>query len=489
MLQTLPVTITQADPRPLHRQIYDQIRDLILSGRLAPGIRLPSSRSLAQDLGVSRNTVIAAYDQLTAEDFLEGRQGAGSFVSDNLTSDALVGGAFTTPGPDAEAGPPALSGRAETLLALEGTGRPVNRAFRAGYPDTRLFPFETWGRLLARVWRRPDTGLTAGTDPGGFEPLRQAIADYLHIARGVRCEVDQVIITSGAQQALALTALALTEHGDSVFIEDPGFPGVRGAFVGSGLKPVPVPVDSEGIDIEWALKSAPETRLLCAAPSLQFPLCVTMSLQRRLQLIDWAERHGGWIVEDDYDSEFRYSGRPLASLQGLDPNGRVIYVGSFSKVMFPALRVGYLVAPPDLAQAIVGIRAIIEGHPSIIAQQALAAFLTEGHFSSHLRRMRKIYAARQAVLVAAAAQHLDGLLAIARADAGMSLVAGLAAPLARRMDDREASARARALGVDAAPVSGFHIGRPDYQGLFIGYAAVNEPEIEAGVRKLREALT
>lgn len=490
----LPIAVERAGDIPMHRQIYEEVRALILDGRLARGTRLPSTRALAGEFGVSRNTAQAAYDQLLAEGYIEGRVGAGSFVAGDLPEDSLAG--LTAPpraDSDADAGMAprprrdGLSRRGAMLASLSAIHPGRGAAFTPGVPDMTAFPFDVWARLMARSWRRPPTSLLTKGDPGGHPPLRAAIAGYLRTARGVRCAAEQVIVVAGAQQAIGLAAHVLCDEGDRALLEEPGYPGVRGALLAAGLVPAAAPVDDEGLDIARAEAAAPDARLACVAPSHQYPLGVTLSLPRRLALLDWAARRGGWIVEDDYDSEYRYAGRPLAALQGMDRTGRVVYVGTFSKVLFPSLRVGYLVVPEDLVDAFLRARRALDDHPSSVAQPALTAFIQEGHFAAHIRRMRKLYAARQRVLVAAIRETLPKRLSVDPAPAGMHLVARFAGPWADRDDVAAAMAVARA-GVTAYPLSSCFAEGTGEHGFLLGYAAVPEEEIPAKLATLAEAM-
>ena len=360
--------------------------------------------------------------------------------------------------------------------------------FSPGVPDLAQFPFDVWARLLGRTWRNPPPDRLWHAEPAGFLPLRQAIAQYLGAVRGLNCAAEQVIVTSGAQQALDLVARALLDPGDRVWIEEPGYPGLPGPLIAAGAELVPLPVDGEGLSLAAGLKRAPAARMACITPSHQYPLGTVMSLGRRLALLDWAAEREAWILEDDYDSEYRYAGKPLAALQGLDRRGRVIYVGSFSKVLFSALRLGYMVVPEALVEPMARVRAALDDHPSLTAQPALAAFIEEGHFAAHVRRMRTLYAARQDALLTAAEKHLGGLLELAPDEAGLHLVAGLAPDLASRLSDREVVETAAAAGVALVALSGYYRGRATRQGLLLGYAAYNEREIAAAVRKLAAAL-
>jgi GntR family transcriptional regulator/MocR family aminotransferase len=358
-------------------------------------------------------------------------------------------------------------------------------AFASAEPDCTSFPFDLWARLLAKHWRRPAVELYAGRDPGGYPPLRAAIAEYLRATRSVRCSAEQVIVVSGIRQAVDLAARVLLDAGEAAAVEEPGHPGLRAALQSAGAELVHIPVDAEGAQIPEA---AANVRLACVAPSHQYPLGVVMSLKRRLDLIAWAQATGGWILEDDYDSEFRYAGRPLAAMQGLDPAGRVIYAGSLSKVLFLSLRLGYLVAPAALLEQFLRARSALDDHHSTIAQPALAEFFAQGHFAAHVRRMRRIYAARQQALIAAADSHLKGLLEVAPEEAGLHLVADLAPKLAARMDDVAASAAAADAGVHASALSRYYAGRPRRRGLLLGYAGFSEREIERKAKLLGQAL-
>ena len=482
---------------PLHRQLYKGLREGILAGRFPAGARLPSTRGLAGELAVSRNTVTSAFSQLLAEGYLEGRVGSGTYVAGALPDEMLTArrGARDA-GSREEAMPSAgrrLSRRGELLAAtrtvtVRDRGRP--RAFRPCVPALEEFPRREWRQISARRWRRPPGGTLGYGDPAGYRPLREAIAGYLGAARAARCSPEQVVVVSGSQQALDLAARVLLDPGDAVWVEDPGYAGARAALVGSGARLVPVPVDGDGLDVSAGIEREAGARLAYVTPSHQYPLGPTMGLGRRLELLRWASRAGAWVVEDDYDGEYRYAGRPLEALQGLDAEGRVVYVGTFSKVLFPALRLGYLVVPPDLVDAFVAARELSDRHSPVIEQATLADFIAEGHFARHVRRMRTLYAARQEALVDAAKGELAGLLDVGPAEAGMHLV-GL---LPGGSDDFEASRKAASYGVEAPPVSAYALrgtpypGSPHRPGLLLGYAAVTEAEILRGVRGLAAAL-
>jgi len=484
----LSLRLEKESAQALHRQLYDQLREAVLGGRLAAGTRLPSTRTLAGELGCSRNTVMNAFDLLLSEGYLEGQVGSGTYVSRVLPEELLT--------PEAPGGRPGrrrgngatLSVRGRSLAALPSRDPRANLAFTLNMPELASFPFEVFARQLGRVWRAPSRPLLQQRAAAGFEPLRRAIASYLKAMRALDCEAEQVIVTSGTQHALDLIARMLLDPGDRVWVEDPGYPGLRGPLAAAGAELVPVAVDAEGLLPAAGQRAAPGARMAVVTPSHQFPLGITMSLKRRLELLAWARDAGAWILEDDYDSEFRYDGRPLAALQGLDEDGRVIYVGTFSKVLFPSLRLGYLVVPPALVEPLLRGRAALDDHPSALVQPVIAQFIEEGHFAAHVRRMRRLYGTRQEVLLAAARARLGGLVELAPDGAGMHLVGRLGPELAGRMDDRAAVAAAAEAGVTLAALSAYFLDLPTRQGLLLGYAGVPEPEIEAAVERLAGAL-
>ena len=487
-----PVSLVAApdrsSPVPLHRQLYEGIRGDILAGRLAAGTRLPSTRALAAEIGVSRNTVMGAYLQLLSEGYARGRVGAGTHVAAELPDDLLSAGSGEGRRPRRTGyGGRGLSRRGVALAATPATtarDRGAPRAVRSGVPDG--FPSRAWGRIAGKVLRRPPRGLLGYGDPVGYGPLRAEISAYVGAARAVRCSWEQVLIVSGSQQALDLCARVLLDPGDAAWVEDPGYMGTRGALAGAGARLVPVPVDEDGLDVEAGIGREAGARLACVTPSHQYPLGVTMSLGRRLALLRWAGRSGAWVIEDDYDSEYRYTGRPLEALQGLDSSteGCVIYVGTFSKVLSPALRLGYLVVPPELVDAFAAARELVDRCSPSLEQAVLAEFMAEGHFARHVRRMRVLYSERQAALIEAAERELSGILDLGPAETGMHLVGWLP----DGADDREASRRAAASGVEAAALSRHRIEAPVPAGLLLGYAAYEEEEIGAGVRRLAQAL-
>jgi GntR family transcriptional regulator/MocR family aminotransferase len=486
---------------PLYRQLYDRVRAAILDGVLAPRHRLPSTRTLARDLGVSRLTVETAFTQLQAEGFLVRRVGAGSYVADVLPEHArrprtgamrARGSATrgprsadvappTTPAPRRAQGSHALSARGRVIAAAAPAPEPrASRPFVPCMPALDAFPHAIWARLAARRARAGGVELLGYGEAAGYRPLREAIATYLGTARAVRCTWEQVVVLSSTQQALELAARLLLDPGDAVWLEEPGYLGARAAFAGAGARLVPVPVDAQGMDVDAGIAAAPDARLAYVTPSHQYPLGVTMSLARRLALLRWAERADAWIVEDDYDSEFRYTGRPIAAMQGMDATGRVLYVGTLNKALFPSLRLAYLVAPADLVDSVVGARAAVDGHPPVLSQATAADFVHEGHFAAHVRHMRALYQERRDALVAALAEEVGPALRVGPSDTGMHLTARLP----RHVDDVALVRRALDRGLEPRALSRHYAGPAPESGLVLGYSGVAPSELRRAARVL-----
>jgi GntR family transcriptional regulator/MocR family aminotransferase len=475
---------------PLHEQLAEALRGAILAERLAPGTRLLSTRALAEQLRVSRNTVLSAFSRLLAEGYLVGHTGSGTYVARELPERLLAVRPAASPPEVRRVDTGTLSKRGAEVAAVPPladprTGMaPGRMAFRMGVPALDVFPGELWGRLLHTRWQRSWRDMMAHIPPAGYLPLRRAVADYLATARGVRCVPEQVLIVNGTQQALSLAAQVLLDPGDAAWVEDPGYFPAHGALTAAGATRVPVPVDAEGLDVEAGMRLRPDARLALVTPAHQFPLGVVMSERRRQALLAWAARANAWVLEDDYDSEFRYEGRPLAALQGSAPDARVLYTGTFSKVVSPALRLGYLVVPEALVDVFCAARRFIDRHSPILDQAVLADFITQGHFSRHVRRMRVLYEARQQVLVEAARRELRGLLDVGPMHTGMHLVGWLP----EGVDDRAASARAARVGLAANPLSAFALQGAPRGALLLGYACVPEAELAEGVTRLARAL-
>jgi GntR family transcriptional regulator/MocR family aminotransferase len=468
--------------KPLHRQLYEGYREAVLDGRLRPGHRLPSTRMLAHELQISRIPVVTAFEQLVAEGYVESRVGAGSFVSAVLPDQPPAhpgrkqAPTPRRPGPRRVPASP-LAIASEPWLELRGP-------FRVGQPALDEFPAELWARLVARHARRLSRRQMMYGDPMGLPALRETLANHLRTVRSVACTADQIMIVSGSQQALALAGRALLAAGDAVWIEDPGYGGARDALHLAGARIVGVPVDDEGLDVAAGVARCPDARAAYVTPSHQYPLGMILSATRRLQLLDWARRRGAWLFEDDYDSEYRFDTQPLASLHGLDGDARVIYIGTFSKILFPALRVGYLVIPHDLVARFRRFRDAMDIFPAPLYQAVLAELIRDGHFARHLRRMRGIYAERRHALETALARELGPQARVVGDRAGMHLVV-LLPPKSR---DHEIATRAARLGISVSPLSSCYAGRPRQPGLILGYGATRLSEIPEAVRRLKSVL-
>jgi len=468
----------------LSQWMYEEVRSAILESRLKRAMRLPSTRELARRYGVSRGIVVAAFEQLAAEGYLEGRTGAGTYVNTLLPEDRLNAGPLSARALQTRKSPYSLSEYGRRLRPLPGARVQPARAFRAAEPALDAFPLALWAQIASRRLRRARRALLAHVDPSGYLPLREAISGYVGTARGVKCTADQVIIVAGIQHGLDLTARLVLDPGDPVWLEDPCFFVVTAMFETLAAKVVPVPVDRWGLDVREGERRSPRAKLAYVTPAHQFPLGPTMAVDRRLALLQWARRSGGLIFEDDYDSEYRYSGRPIPALQGLDRHGSVIFAGSFSKVLFPGLRLGYLVVPPALADPFAAARFITDHHSTVIDQAILCDFIVEGHFGRHLRRMRELYASRLAVLRESVERELAGLLDIPEIEAGVQTVAWLGEGLRA-----ETVAKAAAeLGVEVVPLGRFVLEASRPEGLLLGFGAVDAPEIRRGVHALARAL-
>jgi GntR family transcriptional regulator/MocR family aminotransferase len=480
----------------LYQQLYHALRRAILTGQLAPGERLPATRPFARELGISRNTVLLAYEQLLSEGYAIGQAGSGTYVASSLPDTMLAADHPTTAVVRAQPQlPPRLSvyGRHvahQNPLYPPGQAAPVTGVrydFRYGLPAVEEFPHDIWRRLLARRARSVSLRSLHYGPPEGYRPLREAIADYLRRARAVLCKPEQIVVVNGSQQALDLTARVLLDPGDSVVLEEPHYQGARQVFLAAGAHLLTGPVDAEGLDIMALSRAAAEARLVYVTPSHQFPTGAIMSLARRLTLLTWAERTDTYVLEDDYDSEYRYEGRPVEAVQGLDRSGRVIYIGTFSKVLFPALRIGYLVLPEPLIQPFLAAKWLTDRHTSTLEQEILTDFIREGHFERHLRRARTRNAARRAALLDALHMYLGDRVEVSGANAGIHLLVWL-----RDIQPHHAatlSARAARTGVGIYPVAPYYLQPPERVGLLLGYASMPEEALRAGIRLLATLLT
>jgi len=472
----LSLPARQAKTKPF-QWLYEELRSAVLDGRLKPGSRLPSTRDLSNRYGVARGTVVTVFEQLRAEGYLEGKVGAGTYVSRRLPEDLLQAKSSPIPAAVAESRPRLLSQFAQRLPPSPRGTIPRIRAFRIATPAVDSFPLKLWADIATRRMRKATRSLLTDDDPAGYRPLREAIADYLGAARAVRCTAEQVIILAGIQQALDVTARLLLDPGDAVCAEDPCFPGVTTMFRAMGARVIPVPVDEGGMNVRRGRRLCPKSRLIYVTPAHQFPLGMTMVAARRIELLNWARGCKAIIFEDDYDSEYRYSGRPVAALQGLDRDGCVIIAGSFGKLLFPSLRLGYVVVPPGFVEKFLAARFTTDRHSAILDQAILFDFIAEGHFARHIRRMRELYASRMGVLRDCLRSKIGGAVHLPEIEVGVHTPAWLAAPLSA-IDISKAAAEK---DVEALPLSVFASQGNALNGLLLGFGAVDERELRRGV--------
>lgn len=481
------ILLDEKSEAPLYRQIYETVRRSILSGEFQSGRQLPATRQLAKQLGVSRLTVINAYEQLYAEGYLESRTGAGTFVAEHLPEEFLNTPRLEPLQSATEVAPRKLkfSGYGKTVARESRKILSYNRAtppvaFQHGLAAVEDFPFDVWNKLSNKCYRALRRQTFGYGEPAGFAPLREAIAAHLKSIRAVNCSPEQVIITSGAQQAFDFIGRIFLERGAPVWIENPCYFGIKQSFQSFGAQFIPVPIDKDGFNPAAALTQNSAARLAYVTPSHQFPLGVTMSLARRLQLLEWAKNSEAWIIEDDYDSEFRYEGRPLPSLQGLDRDGRVLYVGTFSKTIFPALRLGCLVVPKDLIEIFTAVRAVSGAHSPLVEQATLAEFINEGHFGRHVRRTRRLYEQRQEILVSEIKKHLAGQLEVRNLTPGMHIIGWLP----DGVNDQFVAEQAARAGIRTGSISSHSLTETKPGGLILGYTAITEQQIKKGVKRL-----
>ena len=483
-----PIALDDRNSAPIYRQLYDWFRKAILGGQLRPGQRVPSTRNLAVELKISRIPVLNAYEQLLAEGYLETFVGAGTCVARSIPDDTFspgkTGTSFRGEMPR-ELSPRRMAHRSVTLTKLPAQSwLNIVGPFRVSLPALDHFPIEIWSKLVARHSRKPPKGIMGYGDAMGYLPFREAIAEYLGAARAVRCEPSQIMVTTGSQQGLHLSAQVLLDPKDRVCIEEPGYPSARQAFIAAGADLIPVPVDQEGVNVGEIIRHGQKVRAIYITPSHQYPLGMTMSATRRMLLLNWAVRTGTWIIEDDYDSEYRFGSRPIASLQGVDTDGRVIYIGTFSKVMFPALRLGYVVVPKDLVPAFSAARDAADVFSATLYQAVLTDFIREGHFARHIRRTRMLYMDRRMTLVKAIRAEMGNTLEVIGSEAGMHL----AALLPPGTNDVAVSRKAAQRSISATPLSTCYLKSPTRAGLILGYGGANAHQIYDGIRKLKMSL-
>jgi GntR family transcriptional regulator / MocR family aminotransferase len=472
--------VDRAADATVFRQIYQQLRSAILSGALRPATKLPSTRELAAQLGVSRSAVVAAFEQLLAEGYTIGRKGAGTFITSDL-SEPFGANHGSRKRPASVAKTAALLRNPVGLADV--TAQSDERPFNLGRTLVDARTVELWRKLSARSLRSFAQGHLGYGDPQGMLQLRKSVCEYLQAARAVRCEPDQIVITAGTQQAIDIVTRVMQGPDKEVWIEDPGYSLTRLALVAAGAKVRPIPVDQHGISVTEGIRRAPKARAVFITPSHQFPKGVVLSMSRRLELLAWARESGAWIVEDDYASEFRYSGRPLASLQGLDEAERVIYIGTLNKALFPGLRLGYAVLPLSLVPAFVTARYLMDRQPSSLCQEVVAAFMAEGHFAAHIRRMRELYRGQRDALVAAIERRLGDHLSVDPPDQGMHLVAYMR----RGLSDVTIERAAREHGVIVRAMSSLYVEAPARSALMLGFSGYPRQIIAPAVVRLARA--
>jgi GntR family transcriptional regulator / MocR family aminotransferase len=480
------IPIDRVSGVPLHKQIYEGYREAILRGDLRPGQQIASSRTFAGELHVSRFPVLNAYAQLLAEGYFESRVGAGTFISGALPEQLMSVPRTATVPARMPSGPRPVSRRSFQVPAFppailqRGWG-----AFGVHQPAFDQFPFPIWSSLVSRHSQSPQAHSIHHIDPKGLPRFREEIASYLRTARGVKCDASQIMIVSGSQQALDITARVLFDPGNRVWVEEPGYSLERSVLLAAGCKLCPVPVDRDGMDVAEGIRRHRKARAAFVTPSHQYPLGSTMSASRRLQLLNWAQSSGAWIIEDDYDSEYRYESQPVASLQGLDANSRVIYIGTFSKVLFASLRIGYIVIPPDLVDRFVAVRFAMDIFPPYLYQEVLTDFMRMGHFGRHIRRMRQLYSERRTQLVESLRGEFGGTVEMHGAEAGMHLTV----TLPNGLNDREIAARAALERLWVLPLSPCYVEQPARHGFILGFGSTPVEQIPRAAARLKALCT
>ncbi len=490
-LETLRIRMNDAEFRllDLHQQVQRAMRELILDGALSPGLKLPATRSLAESLGIARDTVENAYVQLHRDGFIVRQQGSGSYVSETIGTE-LRGhsrrrvkyqthdGRIQTPGVG-------LSRRGSRIFESGGiSDQQAIKAFATGLPETRTFPTDVWERLQRQALKDYRTSVLLHGDPQGAKPLREAIATYLNLERGAKVSAEQILVLSSTRQALFLCAQLLVDAGKPILLENPGYFGAKKAFESAEARITPIDVDAQGIRTDLLRADRSGATCVYVTPSHQYPTGVTMSLERRLDLIHWAAENGRWIIEDDYDSEFHYDGMPTACVQGLDKYARTIYIGTFSKTLYPGLRMGYIALPQELIQAFTHARSIMDGHTPQVLQQTLARFMGDGHYNAHVRNMRKLYASRREVILESIGKHLAGIVTAPRPKGGLQVPCLLEPGWL----EQDTIRRAAAAGVVLPGLSRLYAGEHKQPGWLLGYASLTAYEIESAILCLANAL-
>lgn len=490
-LETLKMRLNDAEFQllDLHQRIQRALRELILDGALDPGLKLPATRVLAKSLGIARDTVENAYVQLHRDGFIVRREGAGSYVSETVGTELRGATRRRIKAQEvksSQAAPGAgLSQRGRMILDSGGVNdQQVIKAFATGLPETRTFPTDVWERLQRRVMKEYRANVLLHGDPQGAEPLRKAIATYLNLERGAKCTPDQIMVLSSTRQALFLCAQLLVDVGKPILLENPGYYGARKAFETAETRVLPIDVDERGIRTDLLHADRSGAHCVYVTPSHQYPTGATLPLERRLELINWAAQQGKWVIEDDYDSEFHYDGQPTACVQGLDKYQRTLYIGTFSKTLYPGLRMGYMVLPHELIKAFTYARSMMDGHTPQILQLTLARFMEDGHYNAHIRAMRKLYAGRRTSMLDAIGKHLDGIVTALRPPGGLQIPCLLRDGWSEEQTIRQAASA----GIQLSGLSRLYAGEKKKQGWLLGYSSLTAYEIEAAMQRLAHAL-
>ncbi|WP_340617082.1 PLP-dependent aminotransferase family protein [Xenorhabdus entomophaga] len=468
-------------------QVYHAIREAILYGRLCAGVKIPSSRALAEMMSISRNSVLSGFERLIDEGYLVTRPGAGTFVSSTIPDKLIQAKSKKIIKKHEITIKENLNPNIKNVVPLWQKSRPDIKGKRIFHVDVGcvdLFPHELWGRLLGRVWRQSRKELGQFNDPAGYQALKEILCHYVCSTRGLHCHAEQIIIVNGTQQAINLTARILLQENDEVWLDDPGYDGALGILTSVGAKVRSVIADENGMDISYGMKHWPNAKLIFTAPSHQFPLGSTLSLSRRLTLLEWATKHQAWIFEDDYNSEFRYFSKPIQALQGLDQQQRVIYAGSFSKMMYPGFRLGFLVVPEKLIESFKLMKYYTDSHSGYLEQAALVQFISEGHYARHVRRIRKICYERHEALINAIKKHLPHIFKVQPTDSGIHVVCWLL----NGVRESEVIKKCHQIGLGIQPLSRYCMQPYKREGVLLGYAAHTPTEIEENIKRLSSIL-
>ncbi|MGR2710932.1 GntR family transcriptional regulator [Pseudomonas sp. IB20] len=490
-LETLQMRLNEEEFQllDLHQRIQRALRALILDGALAPGLKLPATRVLAKSLGIARDTVENAYVQLQRDGFIVRREGSGSYVCEAVGAQLRGASRRRIKAQEVKSSQTisgaGLSQRGRMILDSGGVcDQQVIKAFATGLPETRSFPTDVWERLQRQVMKDCRSSVLLHGDPQGAEPLRNAIATYLNLERGAKCSPNQVVVLSSTRQALFLCAQLLVDVGKPILLENPGYFGARKAFETAETKVVPIDVDGQGIRTDLLHADRSGANCVYVTPSHQYPTGATLTLERRFELINWAAEKGKWIIEDDYDSEFHYDGKPTACVQGLDKYQRTLYIGTFSKTLYPGLRMGYMVLPHELTKAFTYARSMMDGHTPQILQLTLARFMEDGHYNAHVRAMRKLYAGRQAIMLDAIGKHLGDVVTASRPQGGLQIPCVLHEGWSEETTIRQAASA----GVQLPGLSRLYAGDEKKQGWLLGYSSLTAHEIETAMLRLANAL-